>query len=440
MNSLTLTDTHRSKIWLQLSKHQQNAYAKIVHNNLNESLVGNIYIGSSQWRLINVNIDFNWRLKTSGQNSPLHCACGRHLKYQFELSRLPEQSETLFLGYACFADHAGIDRSITQKLRLSVNKIHSSMDYTLFLYEKGERFPIDIAKAIDDGIFDNNESFGKKIRYLKMANFPLKKEEKKTAHRIIKAWHKKKSPRKNKTAAKKVKTKEPQPAEVQIHKNAANLIKFCNTLSDAVTRDTLEKTGTDIVRPGSVEFEIGTSAYSCSHLANSITVHFHKQLRQNVSSLRKTIIYTDTDEYELAPLPEIRNNLTMIESDLALLYLNPNRPLPASVTRSVLTRLLNTIEGFDTNEEISRVRSRLARFIRQSNQVRKALTVNESKELMTISYAIVANNDGYSVQEIPIICNWVLSVSFLESRTANPTNKELKSKLEAWSQNYHNEF
>jgi hypothetical protein len=183
MPSEILSAPDRAKIWSQLSEQQQLVFDKYIMNGLERILFGRIIEGNgNRWRLVNVNIDYAWEVRKQSiakHIPPLRCYCGRPLKYQFELHSLSNKGRLsdntrLLLGYACFADHAGIRQSDAAKLRTSVVTAQQRMDYTLKWYKTGHRFPNQIPlEVINSDIMKDDPDFQEKIRDFKSADFPL---------------------------------------------------------------------------------------------------------------------------------------------------------------------------------------------------------------------------------------------------------------------------
>ena len=191
MDTTTLSPKQRTNIWNSLNRTQQQAIMALTQANLKDSVIGQQFNGHSQWRLSKVNIDYNWESRKLGQQADLTCLCGHPLKYQFELRELPKQDKRVLLGYACFADYAGIDRDVTRKLRDNVDAIQMETDYTLYWFIKGRRFPEkSLGKAIDGGALANHPALEHRVQLLRQAGFPLNKMDSTQTRKLVNLWKK----------------------------------------------------------------------------------------------------------------------------------------------------------------------------------------------------------------------------------------------------------
>ncbi|WDF82118.1 hypothetical protein PQ472_09480 [Lacticaseibacillus pabuli] len=207
MDTASLSAKQRSNIWNSLSRIQQQAIMQLTQFSLRKNVIGQSFNGHDHWRLTKVNIDYNWESRRTGQRAVLTCLCGHPLKYQFELHRLPKQDQQVLLGYACFADYAGIDRDVTRRLRDDVDAIQGEMDYTLSWYIKGRRFPEkSLGLAIDGGAIDGMSDLKQRVTLLRQADFPMNQADNQVVRSLVRAWKKQ---HQSQPATKRTRAKQP---------------------------------------------------------------------------------------------------------------------------------------------------------------------------------------------------------------------------------------
>lgn len=177
MEITTLTATERNNIWRMLDRQQQEVFLKYMRIQMSDRLLNQTFSGAARWRLYAVNIDYDWDARKAGLASrpPLKCACGRPLRYQYEIESIGRAQKHVKLGSTHFAQHLGIPAAVATEVRHKVNHIQSVMDEVLVKFKHGERFPKRFNDKISDGmLLLASESFAQRVLDFQRVDFPIK--------------------------------------------------------------------------------------------------------------------------------------------------------------------------------------------------------------------------------------------------------------------------
>lgn len=176
MEIYTLSALERSEVWTNLTPAQQGVFDTYTMDRVTSELLTSSFHISSRWRLVGVNIDYGWEMRklTGHHYGYQYCACGRKLKYQYELEAVNNPRRHLFLGSTHFAEEAGIPTRIAVEIELKMNQIQIYMDEILYRYKRGERFREDrFGYLFDLDMMNEPTHFNVKMRAFRDANLPL---------------------------------------------------------------------------------------------------------------------------------------------------------------------------------------------------------------------------------------------------------------------------
>ena len=185
----TLTLTERSRIWAEMSAQQRQAYEMSMTYRISDRVLNRIFQGSSAWRLIAVNIDYDWDLRKRGRafSPALFYECGRPLRYQFELVSVSSSNKRILLGSTHFAEVLGISPKVAREVAKHLNQIQSLMDEVLIRYRAGERFPKQFVSGIEDGLLKcTDKSFAQRMQTYMSADMPITGNARERLNRLLK--------------------------------------------------------------------------------------------------------------------------------------------------------------------------------------------------------------------------------------------------------------
>ena len=92
-----------------------------------------MYRHSEEWELIDFKVNENYR--TSCNDNPLYCECGKELKYQYIL-RSKSKDTIIKLGIEHFKEHSGIPNRIAYQVRKNMFLLDDWLDDVLLNHDK----------------------------------------------------------------------------------------------------------------------------------------------------------------------------------------------------------------------------------------------------------------------------------------------------------------
>lgn len=191
MKIYPLSAEKRSLIWTQLTPQQKEVFNFYTMQQFTSKLLTRSFRISSSWRLISVNIDYEWDIRKKNKNHSgyQYCECGRPLKYQYEIEATNNPKHHLLLGSTHFAEHAGIPVKVATEIRNGMNEIQIYMDEILYRYRKGERFPDDqFGYLFRNGTLKKPTEFNQKMNRFRDTGLPLFHVDKKSMLRLAKRF------------------------------------------------------------------------------------------------------------------------------------------------------------------------------------------------------------------------------------------------------------
>lgn len=107
-------EKHRHALISQLTENQREILFMYYKYRKKNILINDMYRHSEEWELIDFKVNENYR--TSCNDNPLYCECGKELKYQYIL-RSKSKDTIIKLGIEHFKEHSGIPNRIAYQVR-----------------------------------------------------------------------------------------------------------------------------------------------------------------------------------------------------------------------------------------------------------------------------------------------------------------------------------
>ncbi|PTK53350.1 hypothetical protein BUZ37_08535 [Staphylococcus haemolyticus] len=126
-------EKHRHALISQLTENQREILFKYYKYRKKNILINDMYRYSEEWELIDFKVNENYR--TSCNDNPLYCECGKELKYQYIL-RSKSKDTIVKLGIEHFKEHSGIPNRIASQVRKNMFLLDDWLDDVLLNHEK----------------------------------------------------------------------------------------------------------------------------------------------------------------------------------------------------------------------------------------------------------------------------------------------------------------